>query len=394
MKPGVTPTAKPAADPVADPARVRSASRSTTRPPTRRAIGTARRTHLGSRLAALAITLGWAGLAAGRAVAEPVLIDGIAAQVGPDIVLVSEVYRLTSPMIPQMRKAGAQEQDVIRFRADALESLIERRLIEQVVRQQEIATTEAEVDQTIAAIAAENGLTLDQLRQSVEHHELGYEAYREQIRGEIQRNKVLSYQVSSRVEVEEADIRSLYEERFGEQPDGGTEMHLRHLMVTFQGSGAGRSQDAVCAEVAQARQRVLAGESFAEIASEISEANPGRGGDVGWVHLDSVAAWMAPAVAELQSGEISEVVRMPFGCNLLFVEERRDFEPVAYNEARGMLHGELFQRGMEREYEEWIETLRARTYIERKGVFAEAGMRLGDSEDVATGPETPGLATP
>lgn len=332
-----------------------------------------------SALVALALALA-PTVAAPRAAAEE-LVDGIAAQVGSDVVLMSEVTRLTAPMEDQMRERGATDKDIAMIRADMLERLIERRLVEQVVRRMELEASDAEVDQAIAAIAAENGLTVDQLRESLTGHDLSWEGYREKIRGEIQRTKILNGMVRSQVEVSEADVRALYERRFGNQRQGGSEMHLRHLVVTG-GEDAPRSMDEACESVRAARARIQAGEPFADLAREISDSNARNGGDVGWVHEGDIAGWMADAVRGLETDAVSDVIEMPFGCNLFLVQDRRSFEPVSYDRAKPELHAELFNRALESEYERWIEELRSRTYIERKGVFASAA-RLGaeESED-------------
>ena len=167
------------------------------------------------------LALALALFVAGPALAAEHLIDGIAAQVGTDVVLVSEVTTVTAPMEAQIRAAGGGASDISMVRADLLERLIERRLVEQVVRRMELDASDAEVDQAIAGIAAENKLTLDQLRESLESHDVDWESYREKIRGEIQRSKILNGMVRSKVKVEESDVRTLYDRRFSNQRSGG-----------------------------------------------------------------------------------------------------------------------------------------------------------------------------
>jgi len=327
-----------------------------------------------------ALLLAALALAPGRAGAAPELVDGIAAQVGSDVVLISEVTRLTAPMEARMREAGATERDLDMIRADMLERLIERRLVEQVVRRMELEASESEVDQAVAAIASENGLSVAQLRGSLADHGMSWEGYREKIRGEIQRTKILNGMVRSKVEVEDADLRALYERRYAGQRAGGSEMHLRHLVVTG-GEDTPRTVQEACNKVEVAQARILSGAPFEELAREISESNAENGGDVGWVHEDDIAAWMADAVRGLQAGETSDVIEMPFGCNLFQVVERRGFDPVSFEEAQPQLYGEVFNKKLEAEYEKWIEELRSRTYIERKGVFARAARLGGDEEE-------------
>lgn len=305
-------------------------------------------------------------------------VDGIAAQVGSDIVLASEVYRFSKPVEKKMRDAGAPEEEIAKMRADLLERMIERRLIEQAVRRVEIDASDAEISTAIASIADENGLTPDQLRKTVVAKGMTYEAYREQIRGEIQRQKLVSGAIQAQVRVDDEEIRALYAKRYSGQPTGGEEVRLRHILVPF-GADNGVAEAEACAKARRARQRVLAGEDFAEVASEISAVNAQFGGDVGWVHLSNLAAWMAVPVSAMDAGSVSDVIRMPFGCNVLFLVQRRAFKPVTYEEAKGELYKELFDKKMAEQYQTFVDTLRQRTYIERKGMFAGAASALTDS---------------
>ncbi|HKJ25972.1 MAG TPA: hypothetical protein VKB65_14190, partial [Myxococcota bacterium] len=81
-----------------------------------------------NRLAPAGLAAALALALAGPAAAEEELVDGIAAQVGTDVVLVSEVTRVTAPMEERIHAAGGTDADVDLIRADLLERLIERRL--------------------------------------------------------------------------------------------------------------------------------------------------------------------------------------------------------------------------------------------------------------------------
>jgi len=124
--------------------------------------------------------------------------------------------------------------------------------------------------------------------------------------------------------------------------------------------------------VSAAAERIAAGETFEAVASEISVVAPEQGGDIGWLHASSLAAWMAELVAELEPGEISAVNRQPFGCNLLKLIEKRAFERVSYEMAQPRLYLEIQQMMMESEFAVWMEQLRKHTYIQRYGYFADA----------------------
>jgi len=311
-----------------------------------------------------------AGLPA-SARAEEQLVDGIAAQVGTDVVLISEVMKLVSAAEEQMRESGAPAIEIAKLRANGLERMIERRLIERVVREREIHATDEEVDSTIASIAAENNVSVDEVQSSVEAHGLDYAEYREEMKRQIEQQKVMQMIVGASVRVEEDEVKELYNERFANQPAGGSIVRVRQILVTH-GRQAGRTPETACEIAEKARARVEAGESFAAVASEVSEAAPARGGDIGALHEDTLAPWMSKTLAKLEPGQMSPVEQLPFGCTVLLLTSRDEYTPVTYAQAKPRLEQEIFEGKLEKEYREWIEELRQNTYIERKGHFADA----------------------
>lgn len=328
-------------------------------------------------LCALAV----AAALAPHARAEEALADGIAAQVGNDIVLVSEVMQRVGPVEAKLRAGDAPATEIAKLRAAGLEKLIEERLIDQTVRRAELYATDDEVDQTIDAIARDNGISREQLEQSVVAQGLGLEEYRRQIKGEIERRKVIGAMVSSKIQIEEGEVRARYDERFSDQPAGGATVHLRQILVTF-GAVVSKDEKAVCDQIQEARDRIRGGEAFEKVASEISEVAPAQGGDIGWLHTDSLASWMSEVVGSLKDGEISDVIELPFGCSLLKLVERREFQPISYEQAREPLRIEIYEERVEKEFRKWLEERRAQTFIERKGHFADAAM-LGSSSGFA-----------
>jgi peptidyl-prolyl cis-trans isomerase SurA len=308
-------------------------------------------------------------LAASPASPDEILVDGIAAQVGEGVVLFSQVIAMVAEGEKQMRAAGVSEDHIAKLRAQGLERMIEDQLIRNEVKRMELYASDDEIDETIAMIASDNGLTPEQLEESVVTKNMDFEDYREQIKEKIEHQKVIRVALMSKVEVEEAAVRRLYDQRFKDQPTGGNQVHLRQILVPVDEN---KDAEAACAEVSAAAERIAAGETFEVVASEVSVTAPAQGGDIGWLHSSSLAAWMAKLVAKLEPGEISPVNQQPFGCNLLKLVERRAFERVSYEIAEPQLYREIQQMMMESEFVVWMEELRERTYIQRYGYFADA----------------------
>ena len=299
---------------------------------------------------------------------DEILVDGIAAQVGEDVVLFSEVIAMVAEGEQQMRAAGVPKEQIAMLRAQGLERMIEDKLIRNEVRRMELYASDNEIDETIAMIASDNGLTPEELEKNV-RSDMDFEDYREQIKEKIEYQRVIQVALMPKIEVEETAVRRLYDQRFKDQPDGGDQVHLLQILVPV---GPDNDADAACAEVAAAAERIAAGETFEVVASEVSAAAPAQGGDIGWLHASSLAAWMAKLVAELEPGEVSPLNQQPFGCTLLKLVERKAFERVSYETAKPQLYREVQQMMMESEFVVWMEELRKHTFIQRYGYFAEA----------------------
>ncbi|RIL04978.1 MAG: hypothetical protein DCC71_12055 [Proteobacteria bacterium] len=296
------------------------------------------------------------------------VIDGIAAQVGTEVVLISEVNRLAAPIEDKVRKAGGTDADMAMLRSDILDKLIERKLIQLLAKRLEIEATDFEVDDAINGIAADNQMTLDEMKKSVSEQGMTWETYRTRIGEEIVQTKVLAGMVRARAKVEESQIRKLYDQRYGAMPaQGGEELHLVHMAVGAD-DGKPASIQAACDRVQRGLSRVRAGEPFDEVAAEVSMAAP----DLGFLPDHALAPWMKDAVATMQPGEVSGVIRLPVGCAVLKLVERRQIEALSYEQAKGPLREMLGEQAFQEEYVRFIERLRKQTYVERRGEFAGA----------------------
>jgi peptidyl-prolyl cis-trans isomerase SurA len=96
---------------------------------------------------------------------------------------------------------------------------------------------------------------------------------------------------------------------------------------------------------------------------------------------------MSDALEGLEPGDVSEPLLLPFGASLLQLVERREFERLTFEQARPALQQELWNRALEQAYRDWMEDLREKTYIDRRGHFADAA-RFGEST-FGVKPDTP-----
>ena len=141
-------------------------------------------------------------------------------------------------------------------------------------------------------------------------------------------------------DIPEESIRELYQEQRGLREQ---ERHMAHLMLEL---GPERDDEAAQRELLVLRQRVLAGESFADLAQEYSDdlGTAEEGGDLGQVSSGDFADFpeLEMRIQTLPIGAVSSPVRSESGWHMLY---RHPIEIASYEEQRAEL--EVILQGQE-----------------------------------------------
>ena len=295
------------------------------------------------------------------------LVDGIAAQVGTEVVLISEVDRIAAPIEKRMRASGVDDREIAQMKAGVLDSLIENRLLDITAERVEVEALDDEIDSAIESIAQDNGISMDTMIRSVEQQGLSYPEYRAKIGQEIVRQKVMGGMIRSKIDIKDDEVRALYAERYSDQPEGGIEVRIHHLLVPAI-EAKPWAVDIACQEAREDLDRVAGGDDFLAVARETSPTDP----DLGWNLEEDLAGWMLTVIQGMRPGQTSDVVPLSFGCSVLRLVDRRQMRPKTYEDVRAELQNELYNKAYDRESQALFDRLRERTYIEKKDVFAGA----------------------
>jgi len=272
----------------------------------------------------LAVTL---ALAAFQASAQtPTLQPGdyIAAVVNQDVVAASEVVQRTEKLRQEARQRGEVMPETTGLRKQALEALIEDRVLVTYARENGQRIDEAELDRVVANVAAQNKLTMDQLRERLKSDGTDYKSFRENLRDQMMTERVREREVQGRIKVTDADIDAYLDKKRADLAGGGM-INLAQVLVPVP---EGAPESVVAEKRARAEAalaRIKGGEDFAKVAREVSEdSNKERGGEIGLRPADRLPDIFIAAVKGLKSGQFSaELLRSGAGFHILKVVERQ-----------------------------------------------------------------------
>lgn len=320
------------------------------------------------RRSILAGLAGLAFLAAPRTRAE--LVDRVAAIVNNDVITLSEVEKRAGPELARVDQE-ATGPDRAQKRAAALkrvlDTMIDEKLVDNELRELKVTISDKEVDGAVDEVKKSYNLTDEQLQQAVSREGYSIAEYREQMRKQIGRYKLISEKVRKNVKVSDADVQSEYD-RMTRAEGEDYEVHIRHILIAVPRSAS-------AAQVDQARRKAAAiavearepGVDFADLAKKRSEGSSSSdGGDLGFFKRGTMVPEFERVAFNLKSGEVSDPVRTQFGWHVLKLEEIRKLGMKPLAEVRPEIEERLRKAQAERLTAQYMETLRSAAVVEKK----------------------------
>lgn len=216
------------------------------------------------------------------------------------------------------------------------------------------------------------------------------EERREQIRLELLFNKYRDEVVQPEVKRTRAneEMAREYYERFPEQFDRPAAVHLRHIMRSVAKDAPEGQREKEKANTEKARQRVLDGESFEDVAREVStDVSAIQGGDIKWVNEQTpLPDEIKKQVLALSAGQMTEVLESPMGFHLFQAVEVREAGRVPFEEAREGIEARLLEVAMRVAMENAAADLQKQTTIQ----FLDLTPYIGEPPAEAASAPPPG----
>lgn len=271
--------------------------------------------------ACLAIVLGLAALPAATTLAPPASAqDTLRAAIVVNDEVVSEL-ELVMRVRLAMVSAGLREtpETVERIRPQVIRTLIDEMIQGQEARRLNIAVDEAQVEETFARIAANNGLQPEQLAQALTQSGILPDYLKSQIRAQITWQQVISIRLRPQVQVpqEEIDEAVARLEATKDQPQ-------RLLAEIFLAIDNVTEEERVREQARQMHADLMRGANFQALAREFSQSASGpNGGDLGWVEPGQLPGELEAALRSLRPGQLSEPIETVNGIYLILMRDQR-----------------------------------------------------------------------
>lgn len=212
-----------------------------------------------------------------------------------------------------------------------------------------------ESEEQFQAALKQEGLTLAELRRSMERNMLI--------------SRVQQAEVVGKIAVTEDEAKAFYEKN-KDQFTTPSAITLREILVEVpaseKGINAAADEDAK-AKIEEIRKRLLDGEPFARLAADLSDApSKANGGLIGPITSTDLAPALRDMFRKMKPGELSDPIRTARGYQLLKLESKTEETVRSFDAARDDISDRVADEKRRGEMQRYVEKLRSQAIISWK----------------------------
>ncbi|MBI4632997.1 MAG: SurA N-terminal domain-containing protein [Deltaproteobacteria bacterium] len=248
--------------------------------------------------------------------------------------------------------AVLEQAEITRLKEEVLNGLINEKVMLGRARELSLSVRDEELMQKIRQIKKDySGGSFNEILAA---EKIDYRAWREELRNSLLLEKLIDADVNNRVSVTEKEGKAYFHAHRKEYA-AEKRVHVAQIIVRD-----GKKADDI-------RRRLKKGENFGKVAREVSigpEAS--LGGDLGFFSRGVMPEVIDKTVFSLSAGEISRVVKSPFGYHIFKLLARDEGGRKSFPEVKEKILADIKKRKEEKAYTEWLAGLRTRAVVRRK----------------------------
>lgn len=247
-------------------------------------------------------------------------------------------------------------------RRQILNMLIDEKIAQERIKELGINISAKEIDQAIERLKEDNHWTHEDLLLQLKEQRLSYPEYKEGMKTELERIRLINHEVKSKIIVRDEDIGEYYK-RHQDEFSSPSRVRLSAIFIKAapdSGGGAAKSARESAEEIIS---RLKAGEDFSELARTLSQG-PGasNGGDLGFFNVSQLDNELQEVVTEIPEGGISEPIPRSGGLQIIKITQKEKGGMRNLQEVRDAIFNRLYKEEVNRRYVEWLGELRKKAY--------------------------------
>ena len=307
-------------------------------------------------LLVLILWMAWSSVMA----AEPV--SRIAAVVNDDIITTYQLDQaLHKHLDTQVQTPSPTQLDTVR--SELLSRLIEETLVKQRIATLKLTVSEEEIETAILDVQKQNKLTREDLEKAVKNQDLSFTAYRENLRQQILRYKLISADVRSKVDITEQEIVEYYQAHL-EDYRSPAKIVLSALSFPLAAKSDEFQREAILVAAREAADRLNDGEPLETVATELHEDYSTDSLNLGSMFFSEMSPEFAAALESVAEGGYSDPVQSGNAVFILKVDGRDPGHLRPFEAVKGELYQMISDQKTDAQLKEWTRGLKRQAFID------------------------------
>lgn len=266
--------------------------------------------------------------------ADPQPLDRIAVQVNSGVILESEVQNMLQQVKTDALKKNQELPSSLALRRQVIERLILTRLQMQTADRIGLHVGDLQLDETIANIAKQQKLTVEQLQAKVEADGESFSHYREQLRQDITLGEIQRIQVQRRIQVSPQEINHLVK-LIQEQGLKDVEFQIGHILIDVPQNPTAEQLDSARNRAEKVIERLKNGADFRTTAIAASSGPKAlEGGLWDYMNINEMPTLFAEVVNGKKKGDIIGPIKSGAGFHIIKVMDARGLETQEVKEVK------------------------------------------------------------
>lgn len=291
--------------------------------------------------------------------AEEKTVDGIVAVVNGDIITMYELKAKMAPIMKQFKGkdiSAVEEEQIRKIQSQILDRMINEMIIDQETKRLNITVSDQDIDSEIKRIKENSNFTDEEFEQKLALQKTNLEDFKDQIRKDIRKHRLLSYKVKNKVVVTDEEIQAVWNSTRTKEVSQAKNVHLKLILFPDNVS------------VEQIREKIISGETTFEEAADKYTIGPGAGsgGDLGVLSWDDLAQTWHDALEGLKPGGISEPFDVQNSKALLKLDSYAAVKQDAFEDSKDDIYERLYRQKQDEVFADFIRKLREKAVIEFK----------------------------
>jgi peptidyl-prolyl cis-trans isomerase SurA len=302
------------------------------------------------------------------------IIEQVLVKVNGDIVTKTEFEARQVSVLrqrPELAQANENSAELRKAVAELTPNLIldavDELLLIQRGREMGMALGDQQFSQIVENIKKQNNLEDDaKFQAALQQEGMTMADLRRNLEKQMFVSQVQQRDVIDKISVTEDEAKAFYEQHRNEFTTPA-EITLREILIEVpvgdRGFNAAQDDEAK-AEADAVRKRAIAGEPFARLAAEASDApSKANGGLIGPISRDELAPALQTQIDAMKVGEITEPLRTQRGYQILQLEARSQTKTRSFEEARSDISQRVGDEKLRGERLKYLDRLRGQATI-------------------------------